>query len=67
MNRCAPPQRRILARLGADVRVYDPARLPMKDEALVEHPKVAEIRELSMWSEAQVGAKFLCHCFTRLC
>lgn len=39
----------------------------MKDEASVEHPKVAEIRELSMWSEAQVGARFLCKCFTRLC
>ena len=46
---------RILERLGAHVRVYDPLGLPMKDEASVEHPKVAELRGLSMWSEAQVN------------
>jgi arsenical resistance protein ArsH len=34
--------------------VYNPEGLPMKDEASTSHPKVEEIRNLSMWSEAQV-------------
>lgn len=45
---------RILDFLGAEVRVFDPADLPMKDETSAEHNKVAELRNLSMWSEAQV-------------
>ncbi|DBB01358.1 TPA: hypothetical protein ACH3X1_013681 [Trebouxia sp. C0004] len=45
---------RILDFLGAEVRVLDPADLPMKDESSAEHDKVAELRNLSMWSEAQV-------------
>lgn len=34
--------------------MFNPAGLPMKDEASTSHPKVEEIRSLSMWSEAQV-------------
>ncbi|WP_028748495.1 arsenical resistance protein ArsH [Rhizobium mesoamericanum] len=46
--------RRLLERLGCEVRVYDPKGLPLPDEAPVSHPKVQELRELSEWSEGQV-------------
>ncbi|KAL0936821.1 NADPH-dependent FMN reductase ArsH [Colletotrichum truncatum] len=42
---------RILHRLGCDVRVYDPAGLPLKDDVSHDHPKVQELRELSRWSD----------------
>ncbi|KXJ86411.1 arsenical resistance protein-like protein ArsH [Microdochium bolleyi] len=42
---------RILHRLGCDVRVYDPAGLPLKDDTSHDHPKVQELRELSRWSD----------------
>ena len=45
---------RILRRLGAEVRIFDPAGLPLPDAAPAYHPKVAELRELSTWSEGQV-------------
>lgn len=45
---------RILERLGAEVRVFDPDGLPQPDGAPVDHPKVAELRGLSLWSEAHV-------------
>jgi arsenical resistance protein ArsH len=45
---------RILLRLGAETRVYDPRDLPMVDSVSADHPKVAELRELSTWSEGQV-------------
>lgn len=45
---------RILERLGAEVRIFDPAGLPLVDDAPADHPKVAELRELSLWSEAHV-------------
>lgn len=45
---------RVLARIGADVRVFDPAGLPLKDDASEQHPKVQELRALSQWSEAQL-------------
>lgn len=45
---------RILDSLGADVRVFNPSGLPMKDEASVDHPKVTELRSLSQWSTAHV-------------
>jgi hypothetical protein len=45
---------RILWRLGADVRVYDPSGLPVKDEVQHQHPKVQELRELSKWSDGHV-------------
>lgn len=44
---------RILHRLGCDVRVYDPAGLPLKDDVNHEHPKVQELRQLSKWSDGQ--------------
>ena len=45
---------RILQRLGAEVRIFDPAGLPLPDSVPADHPKVAELRELSLWSEGQV-------------
>ncbi|MFD1702611.1 arsenical resistance protein ArsH [Methylopila henanensis] len=45
---------RLLKRLGCETRVYDPAGLPLPDDGPAGHPKVAELRELSLWSEAQV-------------
>ncbi|MDB5362966.1 MAG: arsH [Rhodospirillales bacterium] len=45
---------RILRRLGAETRVFDPHDLPVADSVPVTHPKVAELRELSQWSEGQV-------------
>ncbi len=46
--------RRLLERLGCEVRIFDPAGLPLPDEAPVSHPKVQELRDLSQWSEGQV-------------
>lgn len=45
---------RILERLGADTRIFDPRDLPLPDATTAEHPKVQELRELSLWSEGQV-------------
>ncbi|KAG5792631.1 hypothetical protein H9Q69_008337 [Fusarium xylarioides] len=45
---------RILHRLGCDVRIYDPAGLPQKDDVQHNHPKVQELRELSKWSDGHV-------------
>lgn len=45
---------RILRRLGAEVRIFDPAGLPLPDSVPADHPKVKELRELSTWSEGQV-------------
>lgn len=46
---------RILEYMGAEVKVYCPKGLPTYDgDISVDHPKVKELRELSMWSEGQV-------------
>jgi len=45
---------RILRSLGAETRIFDPHGLPQPDGAGADHPKVQELRELSMWSEGQV-------------
>jgi arsenic resistance protein ArsH len=45
---------RILERLGCETRVFNPAGLPLPDGADADHPKVAELRALSLWSEGQV-------------
>lgn len=46
---------RLLERMGADVRIFDPRGLPMPDEIDGDaHPKVKALRELSIWSEGQV-------------
>lgn len=45
---------RILEALGCETRVFDPAGLPLPDDAPADHPKVQELRALSIWSEGQV-------------
>lgn len=45
---------RLLQRLGAETRVFDPSGLPLPDDAPDDHPKVKELRELMQWSEGQV-------------
>ncbi|MDR8031871.1 arsenical resistance protein ArsH [Burkholderia cenocepacia] len=45
---------RLLAAMGAEVRVFDPSGLPLPDDAPDSHPKVVELRELVMWSEGMV-------------
>jgi arsenic resistance protein ArsH len=45
---------RLLTRMGAEVRMFDPHGLPLPDGAAKDHPKVAELRALSLWSEGQV-------------
>ena len=45
---------RLLRLMGAETRIFDPRELPMANGAPAEHPKVAELRALSLWSEGQV-------------
>lgn len=45
---------RILRRLGAETRIFDPRDLPLPDAVSPDHPKVQELRALSVWSEGQV-------------
>jgi arsenic resistance protein ArsH len=45
---------RLLEALGAQARMFDPSGLPLPDDAPATHPKVQELRELVLWSEAMV-------------
>ena len=46
---------RILEHMGAEVKFFNPDGLPIYDyNRSVDHPKVKELRELSLWSEGQV-------------
>lgn len=46
---------RLLIYFGCEVRIFDPADLPLPDQvAGDDHPAVAQLRELSLWSEGQV-------------
>ncbi len=45
---------RLLQAMGAETRIFDPAGLPLPDGAPVDHPKVRELIELTLWSEGQV-------------
>lgn len=46
---------RLLQRFGAETRIFDPLGLPFPDAIQGnDHPKVKELRELSLWSEGQV-------------
>jgi arsenical resistance protein ArsH len=44
----------LLNAFGAETRIFDPSGLPLPDDAPVDHPKIAELRALSEWSEGQV-------------
>jgi len=45
---------RILRRLGAETRIFNPSGLPLPDDAEADHPKVKELREAVTWSEGMV-------------
>jgi arsenic resistance protein ArsH len=45
---------RLLERMGGEVRIFDPTGLPLPDSVPASHPKVQELRALSLWSEGQV-------------
>ncbi|KER74355.1 NADPH-dependent FMN reductase [Burkholderia cepacia] len=45
---------RLLTAMGAEARIFNPAGLPLPDDAPDNHPKVAELRELVQWSEGMV-------------
>lgn len=45
---------RLLEAFGAETHIFNPSGLPLPDDAPADHPKVAELRELSAWSEGQV-------------
>jgi arsenical resistance protein ArsH len=45
---------RILAEFGAEIRFFDPRELPIYNSVPESHPKVQELRSLSLWSEGQV-------------
>jgi arsenic resistance protein ArsH len=46
---------RILTRLGAEVRVFDPSGLPLVDDGVdATHPKVRALREMVVWCEGMV-------------
>ena len=46
---------RLLQFFGGETRIFDPADLPLPDlHASDDHPAVHELREHSLWSEAQV-------------
>ena len=51
----AEEAKNILEHMGAQVKIFNPDGLPLFDnERSAEHEKVQELRELSLWSEAQV-------------
>ncbi|MEP1553641.1 MAG: arsenical resistance protein ArsH [Paraglaciecola sp.] len=45
---------RLLEKMGAEPKIFDPTGLPLPDGDEPSHPKVVELRELMMWSEGQV-------------
>lgn len=45
---------RLLEVMGADCRVFNPEGLPVRDPRIEDHPKVMELRELTLWSEGHV-------------
>ena len=45
---------RLLRRMGAETKFFNPSGLPLPDDAPDTHPKVAELRELCQWAEGMV-------------
>jgi arsenic resistance protein ArsH len=54
-RKAAEEAARVLQALGCETRIFDPSGLPLPDDAgAAEHPKVAELRDLAVWSEGMV-------------
>jgi arsenical resistance protein ArsH len=52
---CVEEAARLLRYFGCETRIFDPSDLPLPDQvADDDHPAVAELRALSLWSEGQV-------------
>ena len=45
---------RLLTAMGAEVKIFNPSGLPLPDDAPESHPKVAELRALTLWAEGMV-------------
>lgn len=45
---------RLLQKMGAEPRIFDPRGLPQPDGATEDHPKVKELRDLAQWAEGMV-------------
>jgi arsenic resistance protein ArsH len=45
---------RLLEAMGGEVCIFDAHGLPLPDDTTADHPKVQELRALSIWSEGQV-------------
>lgn len=45
---------RLLQAMGAEVKRFDPAGLPLPDSVDADHPKVRALRDLAQWSEGMV-------------
>ena len=45
---------RLLQALGAETRTFNPSGLPLPDDAPDDHPKVQELRALTVWAEGMV-------------
>jgi arsenic resistance protein ArsH len=45
---------RLLQAMGGEVRIFDPAGLPLPDAVPDSHPKVQELREAAAWAEGMV-------------
>ncbi|MEB0139695.1 MULTISPECIES: arsenical resistance protein ArsH [unclassified Undibacterium] len=45
---------RLLTAMGGEVKVFNPQDLPLPDAAPEDHPKVQELRALTLWAEGMV-------------
>ncbi len=45
---------RLLTKMGAEVKVFNPSGLPLPDDAPETHPKVLELRELVRWCDGMI-------------
>lgn len=45
---------RLLTKMGAEVKIFNPSGLPLPDDAPETHPKVLELRELVRWCDGMI-------------